>query len=199
MAEAVLFDLDGVLIDSRDAWFHVLQDATRALGHPPIPRDAFDASFGQGVEADAATFFPGTSVDALDAWLAAHFLDHARHVVVNVDAGPVLRALSQRGARTAVVTNTQSALARETLRAAGLEPDLVIGAHDVKRGKPAPDMVLLACERLAVAPARAVLVGDSRFDREAARAAGVRFVGYGIDGDARIARLSEVLFLEEDP
>lgn len=196
MLEAVLFDLDGVLIDSREAWFQVLNAAARDLGHATIPRTAFDASFGQGIEADAGTFFRGTPVATLDAYLASHFLDHAAHVVVNPDAAPVLQALARRGARTAVVTNTHTGLARETVRGAGLEPDLVVGAHDVPRSKPAPDMVLLACERLGVAPARAVLVGDSRFDRDAAYAAGVRFIGYGIEGDATLERLSEILFLD---
>jgi phosphoglycolate phosphatase/AHBA synthesis associated protein len=193
---AVLFDLDGVLIDSQDAWYHLLSAAAKALGHPAIPRDAFDACFGQGVEADAEQFFGGIDPAELEAYFDAHFLDHASHVLVNPDAAPVLNALSQRGIVHAVVTNTASALAKETLRGAGLEPDLIVGASDAA-GKPAPDMLWLACERLGVATADAWMVGDSRFDREAARAAGVSFVGYGVDGERRIERLTELLFLEE--
>lgn len=193
---AVLFDLDGVLIDSQDAWYHLLNAAAKALGHPVIPRDAFDACFGQGVEADAEQFFGGIDPAELEAYFDAHFLDHASHVLVNPDAAPVLNALSQRGIVHAVVTNTASALAKETLRGAGLEPDLIVGASDAA-GKPAPDMLWLACERLGVATADAWMVGDSRFDREAARAAGVSFVGYGVDGERRIERLTELLFLEE--
>lgn len=196
MFEAVLFDLDGVLIESRDAWYHVLVAAARAFGHPAMPRETFDANFGQGIEEDMK-FFPGCSVAELEAYLEAHFLDHVDRVVVNADAAPVLQALAQRGAKTAIVTNTQTALAKETVRGAGLEPDLVIGANDVAHEKPAADMLLLACERLGVSPARAVMVGDSRFDREAALAAEVRFLGYGIDGNPRIERLTELLFLGE--
>ncbi len=195
MFQAVLFDLDGVLIDSRDAWFEVLNAATRAFGHPEVPRELYDPSFGQGVDADVEMFLPGCSVAEVDAWFEAHFLDHAGHVKVNPDAIPVLMAFASRGIRTAVVTNTQSALARETCRGAGIETDLIVGASDVARGKPAPDMVVLACERLGVAPASAVMVGDSRFDAEAAEAAGVRFIGLGIDGDPRIERLPELLHL----
>ncbi len=58
-------------------------------------------------------------------------------------------------------------------------------------------MLLLACERLGVEPARALMVGDSRFDREAAAAAGIRFIGFGIDGDLRIEALRELLQLPE--
>ena len=59
--------------------------------------------------------------------------------------------------------------------------------------KPAPDMVLRACGLLGVAPADALVVGDSDYDRRAAAAAGVRFAGLGIDGDVRLARLSDVI------
>jgi len=194
MLEAVLFDLDGVLIDSRDAWYHLLCDAARALGHRPLARAEFDASFGQGVEADAAQFFPGTVSATLLDYFDAHFLDHARHVLVNPDAAPVMKALGCRGIAHAVVTNTATALARETLRGAGLEPDLVIGTSDAAE-KPEPDMLLLACERLGAKPERALMVGDSRFDREAAAAAGIRFAGYGTPGDQQLQSLTDLLHL----
>jgi phosphoglycolate phosphatase/AHBA synthesis associated protein len=196
MLEAVLFDLDGVLIDSRDAWYHLLCATAREFGHPVLHRDEFDASFGQGVEADGRQFFPGTATQALLDYFDAHFLDHAHHVLVNPDAVPVMNALEVRGIRHAVVTNTATALARETIRGAGLEPEEIVGTSDAPE-KPHPGMVLLACERLGVVPDRAMLVGDSRFDREAAEAAGVRFCGYGIEGDLRIEALRELVHLPE--
>lgn len=192
MLDAVLFDLDGVLIDSRDAWYHLLCAAAREFGHPPLPRGEFDESFGQGVEADGAQFFPGTPPQALLDYFDAHFLDHARHVLVNPDAGPLLKTLESRGVRHAVVTNTATALARATIHRAALEPHEIVGTSDAPE-KPDPGMLLLACERLTVRPARALMVGDSRFDREAAAAAGIRFVGYGIEGDARIEALPELI------
>jgi len=196
MLRAVLFDLDGVLIDSRDAWYHLLCAAARAFGHPPLQRADFDASFGQGVEADAKQFFPGTSPRDLLDYFDAHFLDHARHVLVNPDAVPVMNALGYKGIATAVVTNTATALARETIRGAGLEPELVVGSSDALE-KPDPGMLLLACERLGVKAEQALMVGDSRFDREAARAAGVPFVGFGLDGERRVESLVEITRLPE--
>jgi phosphoglycolate phosphatase/AHBA synthesis associated protein len=195
--KAVLFDLDGVLIDSRDAWYHLLCAAARAFGHPVLHRDEFDESFGQGVEADAEQFFPGTAPQDLLGYFDAHFLDHAHHVLVSPDAVPVMNALGTRGIATAVVTNTATPLARETIRGAGLEPDAIVGTSEKVPEKPAPDMLRAACERLGVAPGEALMVGDTRFDREAARAAGVRFVGLGIDGDARIDALRDVIHLPE--
>ena len=196
MLEAVLFDLDGVLIDSRDAWYHLLCATAREFGHPVLHRGEFDESFGQGVEADGAQFFPGTPTQDLLDYFDAHFLDHARHVLVNPDVGPVLNALEFKGIRHAVVTNTATALARETIRGAMFEPDEIVGTSDAPE-KPDPGMLLLACERLGVEPAKALMVGDSRFDREAAKAAGIRFCGYGIEGDLRIEALRELVNLPE--
>jgi phosphoglycolate phosphatase-like HAD superfamily hydrolase len=62
----------------------------------------------------------------------------------------------------------------------------------VPRAKPAPDLVLHACAKLGVAPSEAWMVGDSRFDRGAAEAAGVYFVGLGLDGQARIEQLEQL-------
>ena len=56
----------------------------------------------------------------------------------------------------------------------------------------APDLVLHACAKLGVAPREAWMVGDSRFDRGAANAAQVRFVGLGLDGDDRVEQLAEL-------
>ena len=72
---------------------------------------------------------------------------------------------------------------------------MLVGGTDVPRAKPAPDLVLRACERLGVAPGEAILVGDTRFDREAAAAAGVRFVGLRLEGDVKLERLSDVRLL----
>jgi len=193
---AVLFDLDGVLIDSRPVWFELLNHAARHFRHPAIARGVFDACFGQGVEADARDFFGGMPPAELEAWFDAHFMDHAARLSVEPDAPAVFQALAGRGLATAIVTNSSRSLAAEIARAAGLEPDALVAAGDVLRAKPAPDPVLEACRRLDVAPAAAWLVGDSRFDREAAAAAGVRFLGYRTEGDPRIERLSELLFLK---
>jgi phosphoglycolate phosphatase/AHBA synthesis associated protein len=102
-------------------------------------------------------------------------------------------ALRARRCATAVVTNTTSTLARELVARSGATPDIVVGSNDAAQPKPAPDLVLEACARLRVSPARAPLVGDSAYDRDAARAAGSPFVGLGIDGDHRIDTLSELL------
>ncbi len=91
----------------------------------------------------------------------------------------VLDLLRSRGPRpTAVVSaNTRLALA-DIFRAPVWEGSAVfiVGKEDVRRGKPDPEGLLLACERFGVSPAEAVFVGDAPSDRSAAAAAGIRFV-----------------------
>jgi phosphoglycolate phosphatase len=103
--------------------------------------------------------------------------------------------LQQRRIPTAVVTNTPNPLAATVVRLVGATPDHIVGGTDVPRSKPAPDIVYEACRRLAVAPAAVWLVGDSRYDAEAAAAAGTRFVGFRRDGDLRVEHLVELLEL----
>ena len=191
----MLWDLDGVLIDSYEVWFHLLNDTARAFGVAGVSRAVMREGWGQGVEADVRRFFPHKTVVEIEAFYHAHFMDHAAHLRVDPEARAVIDTLRERGRRQALITNTPSPLARRILSAAELELDDVVGGTDVPSAKPAPDMVFEACRRLGVAPADALVVGDSRYDREAARGAGVFFVGLGIDGDARIERLGELLEL----
>jgi phosphoglycolate phosphatase/AHBA synthesis associated protein len=193
---AVLFDMDGVLVHSQEVWFQLMRAAAHHFGYPDIPRQDFLDTFGQGVEADVRCFFPGVHQGELGHYYSTHFRDHRDHFQVNPEAAPVLEALRRRGLASAVCTNTSTPLAREILGWTGLEPDLLVGSSDVARCKPAPDMVLAACQRLGVDTRDAVMVGDSAYDRDAARAAGVHFLGFGgFEGEAVLERLSEVLAL----
>jgi phosphoglycolate phosphatase/AHBA synthesis associated protein len=154
------------------------------------------------VEDDAALLFPGRTVGEVDAFFNTRFMDEIEHVVVFPDAAPTLAALRRSGHPLAIVTNTRNVLAADMLASLGLADrvDTVVASGDVPREKPAPDMPLEACRRLGTAPVDAVMVGDSRYDREAAGAAGVPFVGYRTEGDRRIESLGELPpLLEEIP
>ena len=190
---AVLWDLDGVLVDSYDVWFHVLNHAARAFGAAPVSREVFASGWGQGIEKDVERFFPERTIPEVESFYHAHFMDHATHLRVDPHAREVLAAARAAGLGQALITNTPGPLAGSILASAGLELDTIVGGTDVARGKPAPDMVLEACRRLRVTPGEALVVGDSRYDREAAAAAKVRFVGLRIDGDRRIEALRELL------
>jgi phosphoglycolate phosphatase-like HAD superfamily hydrolase len=79
------------------------------------------------------------------------------------------------------------------VRRAGLDPDRIVGSSDVELPKPAPDMLVRASELLEVPIDSTWMIGDSRYDLEAAKSAGVFFVGLGIEGDLTLRSFGELL------
>ncbi|HEY3449767.1 MAG TPA: HAD hydrolase-like protein [Myxococcales bacterium] len=191
---AILFDLDGVLVKSKEAWFRSVEEAGRVFRGRPVTREEFEPTFGQGTIADVREFGLSCAVADLDRFYTDTFPRHAHSIWVHPDAAALLADLRAAGKRLALVTNTVSTLTPAILRAAGIERSFehLACADLVPHPKPAPDLPLSALAALEVAAADAWLVGDSRYDRESARAAGVFFVGLGIDGDARIEDLSQL-------
>jgi len=197
MLRAVLFDMDGVLVFSEDAWFSVYNRTLVHFGHPPVPREEFDSIYGNGAAADRAAYMPERSVAEIEAAYARLFEDHLGEVRPNGEAAGVLAELRRRGVRTAVATNTTAPLARRVLALQGLLPhlDATASADEAGAGKPRPDVVRLAAQRIGVPLAECLFVGDSRFDAAAAEAAPAPFVGFRYGTGARIERLSELLAL----
>ncbi len=191
---AVLFDLDETLVFSVEAWFVTFQAAGRHFGRPAFSRREFEEMWRDGdPESAVKGYLPGISKEEIFEFVAAELPRHADLLKVEPDAEELLGALRRAGIATAVVTNGPALSAAWELGQVGLDAGPVIAAGDVKQGKPAPEMVLLALERLGVAPGQALLVGDSSADREAARAAGVRFAGYRMPGEITLARLGDLL------
>lgn len=193
---AVLYDLDGVLIDSRDAWFRVVLAARAHFGYPPIERGTFDATFGQGADQDVRQFYPRQTPGQILEFYGRAFLRELPSVRCLDGSLEVLERIRDRGIPQAVVTNTHRDLAVAVLDATGIasRTQALAAAGDAPE-KPAPDLVRLALERLGVGGDEVLYVGDSPTDRLAASRAGVRMVGLGIDGDFRIERLADLLDL----
>jgi phosphoglycolate phosphatase-like HAD superfamily hydrolase len=104
-----------------------------------------------------------------------------------------LEAVRAKGVQLALVTNTVEPLASAVIDHARLGQRLPVRAtaDQVVHAKPVPDLVQLACRGLGVEPGDAWMVGDSKYDRGAAHAAGARFIGLRLDGDLRIEHLRE--------
>ncbi|MFN7987535.1 MAG: HAD family hydrolase [Thermoanaerobaculia bacterium] len=197
---AVLFDMDGVLVFSQDAWFAVYNETLVLFGHAPVSREAFDAIYGNGAAADRDLYMPERTVAEIEAAYARLFEQHLGGIRPNVEAIVVLRELRRRGIRTAVATNTTAPLARRILDLHGLLPllDATASADEAGAGKPDPAVVRLAAERVGIPLPECLFVGDSRFDAQAAVASPVRFVGLSHGDGARIERLGELLDLVPD-
>lgn len=192
---AVLFDMDGVLVDSFDTWLAVLEAVAHDLDMTPVTEAQVRAAFGQGIDEDTRTFFPGTTPPQLRRLYDAHFPAHVHRMVANPQALGVLRELGERGIKRAVVTNTQTSLTEQILSGCGLrdEVDVISAAEPGVPEKPDPTMLLRACTALDVAPSDARMVGDTDYDAEAAAAAGIDFLHYDLrHGEDLAAALGQV-------
>ena len=109
----------------------------------------------------------------------------------------LIDALDARGLIAAVVTNSLSGPARLLLESVNLLPHALVGVDDVALPKPAPDMILRACEVTGVPPWEVLVVGDTDVDRRAAESAGCLFAGVGTGGHFTIGNLTEVLSIVE--
>lgn len=195
---AILFDLDGVLIDSYHLWFHLLNRTAADFGYPEISLAQFHPTWGQGIEADIRDFFPGMTVERLIRFFKDHYASYTEHLVALAGGAEALRTvrhLPTGGSRKlGCITNSQTSIATLALERVGLLKyfDEVLGADDAGCSKPEPGGVLMLCQRLEVAPTEALMIGDSRFDAMAAHAAGVSFLGLGMAEPPTIASLLEL-------
>jgi len=196
---AVLFDLDGVLVESRAVWFEVMRAIARKFGYAEISAEQMERAWGQGIAEDVRIFYPGFTVEELENEYNSMFRQHVRHLKVEPEGPPALAELRANGIRVAVVTNSPREVAHAMLNHARVDPDVLVSGNDVCEPKPAPDGILAALTLLELTAAEAVFVGDTNFDREAARRARISFAGYRTDGDVRIESLREIVRLVSSP
>ncbi|WP_416356673.1 HAD family hydrolase [Aureimonas phyllosphaerae] len=182
MPDLVIFDCDGVLVDSE----HLAGDALRALHRThgiDVSAELFAGIIGMktvdGLAALAAStgraLPPGAEADLWPA-TAAVFRERLKPCEGVVDL------LTASDLRRCVASSSHPDRLRLSLSVTGLDAyfpvDAVFSASEVPRGKPAPDLFLHASARMGVDPRRCVVVEDSRYGIAAAKAAGMRAIGY---------------------
>lgn len=212
--QAAIVDLDGTLVDTLGDFTASLHAMSTELGLPLVEERTVQGFIGKGSEhlirAVLAHLGAPESLypRAWDAYQSAYRGINGRHADVYPGAEEGLRALRDAGLRLACLTNKPGEFARELLRAKGLAPffEVVFGGDAFERKKPDPLPLRKTCEALGVAPAVTLMVGDSRNDAAAARAAGcpVALVTYGynhgepvrtVDADAFVDSLADLAAL----
>ena len=200
--EAVLFDLDGTLLDTAADIAAALNRSWREHGWPAIADSAVRGMIGRGgpILLERAAASQGHTLDpAAHAALLERFFHHygALQESNEFEALPypgaveALRTLSAAGVHIAIVTNKQERFARGLLDRLMLSPSIerVVGGDSCERRKPDPLPLLFACEELKVPASRAIMVGDSINDVAAARAAAIPIIcvsyGYNEGNDPR--------------
>lgn len=195
--DAVLFDLDGTLIDTAPDFIAVLNRQRLAHGREPLPPARIRAVVSQGARAVVALGF-GDRVDVdseeFEALRQEFLQSYLRHLADESRLFPgmdtVLEALERRGVPWGIVTNKHSMFTTPLLRALGLEHrcGVAVCPDMVNHGKPHPEPLLKASHALGVPPSRCLYVGDHRRDIEAGRNAGMTTIaaayGYVLEGES---------------
>ncbi len=179
---AVAFDLDGTLVDSAPDIQHALNDALKKEGLQRFDLERVRGWIGDGPDVLIARALAHQGLDGADDELRARL---RRWFDAATLAAPLVGGTVYPGILDLVaglrhrlpmvaVTNKPTPLARAVLDAAGVLPylDGVHGADTPALRKPAPAMLLAACERLGVEPVQLLMVGDSEPDMSSAQAAG---------------------------
>ena len=181
MTPAVLFDMDGILVDSEPVWYRIEGALVERLGGE-WGRHHQAKCIGGTVDATCRYIvdLTGThlTVAEVQAEVMAGMVDHFTTTLPVIDGAiELVDAVRGLGVRTALVSSSFRVLVDAALAKLGAERfDVTVAGDEVVRGKPDPEPYRTACERLGVTPDRAVVVEDALNGVRSAEAAGCRVV-----------------------
>ena len=196
--KAIIFDLDGVIIDSLDAWLNVFNDTREHYKLPKITKKEFvDKIWGGSIGRDVKIYFKGKTIEEISKYYFSKMGKFKANTKLNPHVKKTISKLNNKKIKLAVVTNTFTKAASEILEYHKINNlfDVILGGDEVKHGKPAPDSLFEACKRLKIMPEEAVLVGDTLNDAGAAKNSSIFFIGYKINGDLKIGDFEDLLGL----
>ena len=195
---AVIFDMDGVLIDTEPVWRRVEMEVFGSLGLELTEADCRE-TMGVRIEEVVALWYrrrpwAGPAVGEVVQRILAGMVDHVRADGRAMEgAVEAVRLVRACGRRTAVASSSPRALIAAVIEVLGLggDVDVTCSAADEARGKPAPDVYLRAATALGVAPSSCLAIEDSVFGVMSARAAGMPCVVVPDESTGTDPRLGE--------
>jgi HAD superfamily hydrolase (TIGR01509 family) len=184
LPDAVVFDNDGLLLDTESVWTRAEEDLFERRGLEFTPADKRELV---GTSAEIAGGIlerrlgePGRAVELIEELNALVVAELERGVEAMVGARELLERLRERGTPLGLVSNSPLRFVQRSIEIVGLQDhfDVILSAHEVAAPKPAPDPYLEACKRLGVEPGPGVVaLEDSPTGVAAARAAGLTVIG----------------------
>lgn len=183
MSPAILFDLDGTLVDTAPDLGLALNLQRERHGLPPLPQHEIRPYASHGSQGLLKVGFGLTPQSATFAAMRLEYLDlydlvFDRAPVLFPGIPELLQALQSQGLRWGVVTNKPRRFTMPIMQALDLDAvaACIVSGDDAPRAKPHPDTLLRACEIAGLVPASCVYVGDAERDVLAGHAAGMRTV-----------------------
>ncbi|MGQ9881275.1 MAG: HAD family hydrolase [Armatimonadota bacterium] len=180
-----LFDIDGTLVDTVELIVRALDYTFRKHLGVQISRDELRRTIGLPLQRQVRLF--DHLVDfvpdhrAMEADEIAYYESHKHLEHVISEAVDALKEAKRAGLRIALVTSKNRVELETFLPRLNVNGwvDVVISSSDVARPKPAPDSVLAALQKMSVLPQEAIFVGDTVYDIQCARGAGVKVIAVG--------------------
>lgn len=179
---ALLFDLDGTLVDTHEANYLAYRDAFRGSGHE-LTRETFAPTWGQDSRDFIPRLLPGIDSDGVRAIRSAKSVAYLSYLDVTVPNVPLIGFLrASRGLqRSALVTTAKSDNGAAILERHELTDlfDVTVFGNELENSKPHPEAYRKALSRLGVAPEDALAFEDSDAGAASAAAAGIRVLRVG--------------------
>ncbi len=179
MCRAIIFDLDGTLVDDVDVHLEAWKRAMEELGMPPRKEEieAYRKAVGKSLRDILEDIYGKIDEEfykKVRELKNKYFKELIENVKPIIDRS-VLEVLKKRY-KLAVFTSTNSQTARDLLKAIDVEDlfDVVVTADDVTKAKPDPEGIRVVLDRLGCR--EAIFIGDTIFDEETAKRAGVKFI-----------------------
>lgn len=190
IADCIIFDLDGTLIDSSGDIAWAANRTLESFGYPAMTVEEVKGHIGWGIRPLLEKLMPGEPPLRIEDARGVFLEFYGSHLVVQTLLYPgvvdTLRHFKSVDKRMAVVTNKPEGLSMRILDELGLAGyfAVVLGGDTVANKKPHPEPVERALSKAGAEPSRSVMVGDSPVDCEAGRAAGLSTIGvsYGFRG-----------------
>ena len=171
--QAVLFDLDGTLLDTAPDFTLSMNTLLAQKGRPPLAEMTIRAIISNGSAALIAHAFNCSEQDSEFETIRSEFLEvYLENLCQRTRPFPGIQALlnrlSQQGTPWGIVTNKPAVYTQAIMDQLNLQPapDSIVCPDHVEHAKPHPEPVLLACQQLKVAPEQTIFIGDHRRDIE---------------------------------
>jgi len=206
MLKLLIFDLDGTLADTAQDITDSLNYALKPFAGKIYSVEETKAMVGSGISRLLASLLPVQDEESKKVVTDRFIGFYSKHLLDNTNVYPMVKETLPQldNYRKAVVSNKREALSRGVLEGIGILRyfDVVFGSDSVPEKKPSPVPILRLLEKFVVARDEAVIIGDSNYDIEAGRAAGVTTIAvtYGFrkreilkDADFIIDRFDELL------
>ena len=199
---AVLFDLDGTLLDTIPDLYAAVSAMLHDMGRPQLPLEAISSYVGRGIPNLVKRALAGSlevdeappPADALASFRQHYGRENGRNARLYPGVTAGLEALKAKGFQLAVITNKAQAFTLPLLKSTGLAAyfDVVVSGDLLPRAKPDPMALVWACGRFGVSPGDALFIGDSVNDFLAGRAAGchVFLLPYGYNEGRPVQELA---------